>query len=414
MLKEIESILYKVGVIPTFFIVTTVLSTSTYYVAENYNAKIEKEKQQEIKIAEQRIKDAESNLTGIMEADKAGNYNIGYGDIYSTKKNAENLTQAFNMEVIVTADKELNTFKTGEPQVVTYTLTSEIDPETIVEKTKSIKYNIIDCQKPIIKFKAGDSFTLKEGDKFSEDKIGIECSDPVDGKLEKVKNLDENSKDWKGGYTVETDWKDGNKAGNYSFTVVAKDINGNVEKKVFKIKVNPSETAVANNQSAEQSSSASQDYYQSAQQVSEHAQSQNPSVQQQSPVAPQQRACQMNEICIGSSYHAILYQSGSESNSVNQPIVDAENSAVLMNYLGRSMIADHASQGFNAICYESSGYVYGTPIYCGARLHGTNTGNGILLDDGNYADEEYPGSYILYTCNDSAGVDVTVTFWYNA
>ena len=108
------------------------------------------------------------------------------------------------------------------------------------------------------------------------------------------------------------------------------------------------------------------------------------------------------------------YSARGEDNSVNQPIVDAPNSAVLMNYMGRQIIADHAYQGFSVLrsCYPgTTGYLCGNTITCVSTYQGTNTGYGILLDDGRYADEVYDGAYIMYTCNDATGVSVTVTFW---
>ena len=99
---------------------------------------------------------------------------------------------------------------------------------------------------------------------------------------------------------------------------------------------------------------------------------------------------------------------------MNQPIVDAENSAVLMNYLGRQMIADHAHQGFSVIrsCASGSvGSLCGRTIVCISSYQGTNTGYGIRLDDGRWADKVYDGTYIMYTCNDAEGTSVTVTFW---
>ena len=89
-------------------------------------------------------------------------------------------------------------------------------------------------------------------------------------------------------------------------------------------------------------------------------------------------------------------------------------SAVLMNYLGRQMIADHAHQGFSVIrsCGAGSvGTFCGRTIVCASSYQGTNTGYGIMLDDGRWADEVYDGTYIMYTCNDASGVSVTVTFW---
>ena len=120
----------------------------------------------------------------------------------------------------------------------------------------------------------------------------------------------------------------------------------------------------------------------------------------------------LGTISIG-GYSARLYQGGS-GNSVNQPIVDAENSAVLMNYLGRQMIADHAHQGFSVIRSCSLGLLgslCGRTIVCASSYQGTNTGYGIRLDDGRWADEVYDGTYIMYTCNDAESTSVTVTFW---
>lgn len=112
-------------------------------------------------------------------------------------------------------------------------------------------------------------------------------------------------------------------------------------------------------------------------------------------------------------YSARVFQGGAD-NSVNQPIVDAPNSAVLMNYLGRNMIADHAYQGFSVLqsCGAgSTGTFCGRTIVCASTYQGTNTGYGIQLADGRWADEVYDGNYIMYTCNDASGVSVTVTFW---
>ena len=120
----------------------------------------------------------------------------------------------------------------------------------------------------------------------------------------------------------------------------------------------------------------------------------------------------LGTISIG-GYSARVFAGGS-NNAVNQPIVDAPNSAVLMNYLGRQMIADHAHQGFSVIrsCGAGSvGTFCGRTIVCASSYQGTNTGYGIMLDDGRWADEVYDGTYIMYTCNDASGVSVTVTFW---
>lgn len=112
-------------------------------------------------------------------------------------------------------------------------------------------------------------------------------------------------------------------------------------------------------------------------------------------------------------YSANLYQSNSQST------VDAYDSAAYMPWGNIVMIADHASQGFSVIRSCGAGSVGTitdnstiTYLTCASSYQGTNTGNGINLADGRYAETVGDGSYMLYTCNDSTGVSVTVTYWY--
>jgi hypothetical protein len=112
-------------------------------------------------------------------------------------------------------------------------------------------------------------------------------------------------------------------------------------------------------------------------------------------------------------YTAELYQSSSQS------VVDAADSAAYIPWGNIVMIADHASQGFSvlrSLGAGASGTITDnstiTYITCASSYQGTNTGNGINLADGRYAETVGDGSYMLYTCNDSAGVSVTVTYWY--
>lgn len=113
-----------------------------------------------------------------------------------------------------------------------------------------------------------------------------------------------------------------------------------------------------------------------------------------------------------SNYSAKLY-AGS-----NQSIVDAEDSAAYMVWGKKVLIADHAYQGFRIIRTLSAGATGTITDNAGTTLltmvssyQGINTGNGINLLDGRYAENVNDGNYILYTCNDSEGVSVTVTYW---
>ena len=119
----------------------------------------------------------------------------------------------------------------------------------------------------------------------------------------------------------------------------------------------------------------------------------------------------MGTLSIG-SYSAKLYATSSQS------VVDAENSAAYIQWGQKVLIADHASQGFRIIRTLGAGATgtitddAGTTVLTMASSYqGTNTGNGINLSDGSPAENKADGTYILYTCNDSEGVSVTVTYW---
>lgn len=112
-------------------------------------------------------------------------------------------------------------------------------------------------------------------------------------------------------------------------------------------------------------------------------------------------------------YSAELY------NSSSQYVVDAVDSAAYMPWGNMVMIADHAFQGFDIIRSVGAGAVATitdnssiTYLTCVSSYQGYNTGEGINLNDGRYAEQVTDGNYMLYTCNDSTGYSVTVTYWY--
>lgn len=111
-------------------------------------------------------------------------------------------------------------------------------------------------------------------------------------------------------------------------------------------------------------------------------------------------------------YTAELYTGSS------QTIVDAADSAAYIPWGNIVMIADHAFQGFDVLYSCGAGSTATitdnstvTYLTCASTYQGNNSGNGIDLADGRYAEQVSDGSYILYTCNDAAGVSVTVTYW---
>jgi hypothetical protein len=99
----------------------------------------------------------------------------------------------------------------------------------------------------------------------------------------------------------------------------------------------------------------------------------------------------------------------------DQYIVDNYDSAAYMGWGSMTAIADHAGQGFDAIKYNSSATITdnATILYLTKVAQyndAINTGAGINLADGTYAESlGYP--YCMYTCNDTTGVSVTVTYW---
>jgi hypothetical protein len=111
-------------------------------------------------------------------------------------------------------------------------------------------------------------------------------------------------------------------------------------------------------------------------------------------------------------YTAILY------NGSDQSIVDGWDSAALMQMYGKNVVADHSSDGFSVLY----GTGYGTQatiddgqttyfLTCTGNYQASNDGYDLVLSDGSSAFSNGSGNWIMYTCNDAAGVSVTVTFW---
>ena len=102
--------------------------------------------------------------------------------------------------------------------------------------------------------------------------------------------------------------------------------------------------------------------------------------------------------------------------SSSQATVDAADSAAYFYTSGHLTIADHKHQGFSAIRSCSKGMKgslstsSGTKNYiCVDRINGHNTG--YELTDANYnsIDSMYPGTLVLYTCNEN-WQNVTIVF----
>lgn len=104
-----------------------------------------------------------------------------------------------------------------------------------------------------------------------------------------------------------------------------------------------------------------------------------------------------------------------------QKIVDNKSTALIADFLGKQMVADHAADGLKAMknCQVGDKLVITkngkTTTYKMTKMdkNAVNTGSGIKTE-GKYADQLNYGELFAYCCNDSTGVSVTVTFWKKA
>lgn len=108
-------------------------------------------------------------------------------------------------------------------------------------------------------------------------------------------------------------------------------------------------------------------------------------------------------------------------NVAGQTIVDRENSAEIFRHFGGShcdYIADHASQGFNAIkkCTLGMAAVVQTrkdaKIYmCVAIMPGTNIKTNLVTCCGQKLTKVQWADLCCYCCNDSEGKSITMVFF---
>ena len=93
----------------------------------------------------------------------------------------------------------------------------------------------------------------------------------------------------------------------------------------------------------------------------------------------------------------------------DQWIVDAEGTAAMFSRNGKTIIADHAHQGFKEFRWNDRATISGTTYKKVSQYNGINNGDIILNDGRNFADV-YDGDLIMYTCVGS-GDDVVVSYW---
>ena len=150
----------------------------------------------------------------------------GYNTWYADK-----LVNKYNGDSLDTSLDYLETNTVGDTEIVYKVTTSDnFGQELSKSYTKTI--SIVDTQVPSISFKK-DTVEITVGDSFDASANISSVVDPIDGKLAKSSDLKD------GTYTVESNVNK-DKIGDYTVTVTAKDVNGNVASKNYKVSVKQS------------------------------------------------------------------------------------------------------------------------------------------------------------------------------
>lgn len=271
--------------------------------------------------------------------------------------------------------KEQSTFSTYEvgTHVVDYSFYKEDKYEQSVSGDKQVTYVVEDTQAPVISL-AETEVTVYEGSEYDLSKLVESVSDVVDGELEMIDESTDLSEHTGGYYKIETDYSKGSSVGEYEAKIIAVDCNGLVSEEVATIKV-------------------------IARPKKEVAQANTTYANSQSYSDP-------SRIYIG-SYTAVLYYAPE-----NQVLVDAADSAIYYSQHGRTVVADHAYQGFTAMLYNDTGMFLGSSIHKVSTHYGTinATETDIYYDDGGSFLGNNDASIVMFTCVSGEGRRV-VTYW---
>ena len=97
-----------------------------------------------------------------------------------------------------------------------------------------------------------------------------------------------------------------------------------------------------------------------------------------------------------------------------QYLTDKENCAAFIYMCRKEVIADHKHQGFDKIKLAKPGkttLTFDNNTYiCIDKFNGHNTGKELTDQNYKFIDMSFPGTLILYTCNDN-WKNVTITLW---
>ena len=94
----------------------------------------------------------------------------------------------------------------------------------------------------------------------------------------------------------------------------------------------------------------------------------------------------------------------------DQWIVDAPATAAMFDYGGKTVIADHAAQGFKAIRWNNTADICGHRYRKVSEYIGYNAGYDMYAG-GVPAYAVPDGEVIMYTCLDGGGYNIAVTYW---
>ena len=283
-------------------------------------------------------------------------------DLWSSVLEAKQEHQSVRVDYIVDGETELGTFNTkdvGEHEVV-YMFSVEDDYGQSVNDERRVTYVVEDTQAPIITL-ADEEVTIYEGDSFDVASLVESAADVVDGELEPV---------------ITTDYTEKSPAGDYEVQISATDCNG------LTSEVTATIHAVAKPQKKVVEASIA------------------------TPAASSQSYYDPSRIYIG-SYTAVVYFSAED-----QATTDAPDAAICYEQHGRTVVADHAYQGFSAIISNTSGVLLGSGIHRVSIHYGTANDDrtDIYYDDGGSLLANNDAPIVMYTCAGGTG-RYAVTYW---
>ena len=327
--------------------------------AKTYSTIEAKKTSEEAMIAE--INEITAEITDVKDA-----VTVEYGantiNLWSAVLKAKQEHPDFHIDYTVDGETELAAFstKTVGEHVITYTVSAEDAYGQSVSNEWAVVYTVEDTQVPVITL-AQEKVTVYEGGSFDVASLVESAYDAVDGELEP---------------TITTDYTEESPTGDYEVQISATDCNGLTSEATATIHVVAKPQKKLVEASAATSVASTQSYY-------------DPS-----------------RIYIG-SYTAVVYFSAED-----QATTDAPDAAICYEQHGRTVVADHAYQGFNAIISNTSGVLHGSGIHRVSIHYGTASDDrtDIYYDDGGSLLANNDAPIVMYTCAGGTG-RYAVTYW---